>query len=126
MASSLYLPFFLLINVDIDFSNLELPIVYVIQNKFMEFKYLYGIIILIAIFTTANSVGISLLNNICQNKKSFPQFAGILCITSIIISPIGFSNLVKILFPLFGYLGLIQIFAIGNGSFLKIFQSKNK
>ena len=118
--------FFLLINVDIDFSNLEMPIVYVIQNKFMEFKYLYGIIILIAIFTTANSVGISLLNNICQNKKSFPQFAGILCITSIIISPIGFSNLVKILFPLFGYLGLIQIFAIGDGSFLKIFQSKNK
>jgi uncharacterized membrane protein YkvI len=89
-----------------------MPIVYVVKNKFTQFKIIYGITILIAIFTTAISTGISFLNNICQNNKNFPQIAAILCITSLIISPIGFSNLVKILFPVFGFLGLIQIYFI--------------
>lgn len=106
------LTFLLLVNVDIEFTNLEMPIIYVIEKKFTEFKYIYGMIILIAIFTTAISVGVSFLNNICKNKKRYPQIAGILCITSILIAPIGFSNLVKILFPLFGYLGCIQIYFI--------------
>jgi len=111
------LSFLLLVNVDTNFSHIEMPIVYVIQNKFTEFKYLYGIIILIAIFTTAISVGISFLNNISKNNKSFPQIAAILCISSISISKIGFSNLVNTLFPLFGFLGLVQIYfvAIANG-----------
>ncbi len=106
------LTFLLLVNVDIEFTNLEMPIIYVIEKKFTEFKYIYGMIILIAIFTTAISVGVSFLYNICKNKKRYPQIAGILCITSILIAPIGFSNLVKILFPLFGYLGCIQIYFI--------------
>ena len=101
--------FLLLANVDINFQNLEMPLVYVIENKFNKFKLLYGIIILIAIFTTAVSVGLGFLNNICKNEKSFPQIALILCISSVLISPIGFSNLINNLFPLFGFLGLIQI-----------------
>ena len=75
-------------------------------------KILYGIIILIAIFTTAVSVGISFLNNISKNKKSFPQKAEILCISSVIISQISFSKLVEYLFPLFGFLGLLQMIFI--------------
>ena len=101
--------FLLLVNVDTDFSNLEMPIVYVIENKFSSFKFIYGMIILFAIFTTAISVGIAFLNNICENKKRFPQFAGILCIISVFVSPIGFSNLVNWLFPFFGYLGIVEV-----------------
>ena len=104
--------FLLLANVDVNFKSLEMPLVYVIQNKFAKFNYLYGIIILIAIFTTAVSVGLGFLNNICKNEESFPQLAKILCISSIIISPIGFSNLINNLFPLFGFLGLLQIIYI--------------
>lgn len=106
------LTFLLLVNVNTSFSNLEMPIVYVIEHKFIEFRYIYGIIILIAIFTTAISVGISFLNNICEKSKLFPQIAGIMCITSVAVSGVGFSNLVKILFPVFGYLGIIQIIYI--------------
>ena len=101
--------FLLLVNVDTDFSNLEMPIVYVIENKFSSFKFIYGMIILFAIFTTAISVGIAFLNNICKNKKRFPQFAGILCIISVLVSPNGFSNLVNWLFPFFGYLGIVEV-----------------
>lgn len=106
------LTFLLLVNVDTNFETIEMPVVYAIQRKFAEFKYIYGLIILIAIFTTAISVGISFLNNICENNKKFPQFVTILCISSIIISKIRFSNLVNTLFPLFGFLGLIQIYFI--------------
>ena len=102
----------MLVNVDVSFSILEMPIVYVIKNNFFPIGNFYGVIILIAIFTTAVSVGISFLNNACKNKKSFAQVATIMCITSIAISNIGFSNLVKILFPVFGYLGMAQIHLI--------------
>ena len=106
------LTFLLLVNVDTNFSNLEMPVVYVIKNKFSFISKIYGIVILIAIFTTAISVGISFLNNICKNKKSFQQFALFMCITSVFISQISFSKLVEILFPIFGYLGLIQIYFV--------------
>ena len=106
------LEFLLLINVDINFKNLEMPLVYVVEKTFPRFTYLYGIIILIAIFTTAVSVGISFLNNINKNGKSFQQKAAILCISSVIISQISFSKLVENLFPLFGFLGLIQMIFI--------------
>ena len=104
------LTFLLIVNLDI--KGVEMPVVYVIKSKFPEFTYIYGIIILIAIYTTAVSVGISFLNNICKNKKKIPKLALILCSVSILVSPIGFSNLVKFMFPLFGYLGLMQIYFI--------------
>lgn len=106
------LEFLLLTNVDVNFKNLEMPLVYVVEKTFPRFTYLYGIIILIAIFTTAVSVGISFLNNISKNKKSFPQKSEILCISSVIISQISFSKLVEYLFPLFGFLGLLQMIFI--------------
>ena len=105
---------FLLVNVDISFLELEMPIVYVINKFFTKYKILYGIILLISIFTTAVSIGKSFLNNICINKKSYTQKAALLCITSVIVSNFGFSNLVKVLFPLFGYLGIFQILLIIN------------
>ena len=106
------LTFLLLVNVDKNFFEIEMPVVYVVKNKFTSFTYIYGIIILIAIFTTAISVGISFLNNMCKSKSKFKTISFLLCTTSILVSPIGFANLVKILFPLFGYLGLLQIYFI--------------
>ena len=49
---------------------------------------------------------------IIWSKKSYPQIAVIMCITSVLVSKIGFSNLVSILYPIFGYLGILQIYKI--------------
>lgn len=105
--------FLLLKNVDVDFKSLDMPLVYVVENKFPKLKLIYGAIILIAIFTTAISVGNSFLSNVYQKSKNYPQIVLILCITSVIISPIGFSKLVERLFPLFGFLGIVQVLKIG-------------
>ena len=104
--------YLLLINIDVSFNTLEMPAVYAISNFGIVLKRIYGIVILLSIFTTAISIGMSFLENIVKNKKSFPQYAGIMCITATLISNIGFSNLVNLLFPVFGYLGLIQIYFI--------------
>lgn len=99
--------FLLLVRVDVDITKIEMPAVYVVSHMFKILKYIYGFIILGSIFTTTISLGTSFLQNI--TKKSYTQIAAIMCITSILISKIGFSNLVSLLYPVFGYLGLIQI-----------------
>lgn len=101
--------FLLLVRVDVDITKLEMPAVYVVTNMFKILRYVYGSIILGSIFTTAISLGTSFLQNVAKNKKSYTQIAVIMCITSVIISKIGFSNLVSLLYPIFGYLGLLQI-----------------
>ena len=101
--------FMILTKVDVDISNLEMPAVYVISNMKKIFKIIYGFIILGSIFTTAISLANSFLQNVSKNKKSYTHIATIMCITSIIISNIGFSNLINYLYPIFGFLGIIQI-----------------
>lgn len=104
--------FLILIKVDVDITKLEMPAVYVISNMFGILKYGYGFVILASIFTTAISLGNSFLNNVAKNKKQYIQIAIIISIVSILISKIGFSNLVNILYPIFGYLGFVQILKI--------------
>lgn len=101
--------FLLLVRVDVDISKLEMPVVYVVSNMFKILRYIYGVIILGSIFTSAISLGVSFLQNTAKNKKGYTQISIIMCITSVIISKFGFSNLVSLLYPIFGYLGLIQI-----------------
>lgn len=89
--------------------NIELPIVYIANTLGTFGKYVYGIVILIAIFTTAVSAGYGFLINVSKSKKTYLKLATIICLTSILISQLSFSNLVNILYPIFGYLGIIQI-----------------
>lgn len=106
--------FLLLVKVDVDITKLEMPVVYVVSNMFKVFQYVYGFIILGSIFTTAISLGASFLQNTTKNKKNYTQIAGTMCITSVLISKIGFSNLVSLLYPIFGYLGLLQIIKLAT------------
>lgn len=104
--------FSILLSVNVLFENIEMPAIYAIKSSFPEFRLVYGFVILVSIFTTATSVGMGFLENVCRDKKSYTHVAGIMCISSLIFSRFGFSNLVKVLFPSFGILGLIQIWRI--------------
>ena len=64
---------------------------------------------LISIFTTAISLGISFINNISKNKKQFSKIGLLICSTAILFSKIGFANLVNLLYPILGMLGLVQV-----------------
>lgn len=98
--------------IDIDINTIELPTVY-IANKFgIIYKYMYGIIILVSIFTTAISAGYGFLKNNSNNLKKYKTLNKIICISAVFISNIGFSKLLNLLYPIFGILGLIQIYRI--------------
>jgi len=104
--------FMLLPKSDVDISILEMPIVYIIRTFFAKFKSVYAFIILSSIFTTAISIGIGFLQNVSKNKKSYAQLVLFMCITSLLVSNFGFSKLVNLVYPVFGYLGIAQIILI--------------
>lgn len=105
--------FFLLLNANIkEIENQEMPIVYIISNYFNKYKKIYAFIVLASIFTTAISVGIGFLQNISKNSNSYPQFVLFMCITSLLMNNIGFSKLLNFIYPVFGYIGILQIVII--------------
>ena len=105
--------FFLLLNANIkEIENQEMPIVYIISNYINKYKKIYAFIVLASIFTTAISVGIGFLQNISKNSNSYPQFVLFMCITSLLMSNIGFSKLLNFIYPVFGYIGILQIVII--------------
>lgn len=112
MATISILIYMLLMKANVDISTFEMPTVYVIRTFFSEYKTIYAFIILASIFTTAISIGIGFLQNVSKNKKSYTQFVGFMCITSLIIANFGFSKLVNFVYPLFGYIGIIQLIYI--------------
>lgn len=104
--------FFMLAKVDVNIENLEMPAVYIVSKISKIVEYLYGFIILSSILTTSVSLGTSFLENVSKKEKSYKQIAIFICISSILVSKIGFSNLVSFLYPIFGYIGLIQMIGI--------------
>ena len=109
-----FIVFFMLGKINGNIQNLEMPAVYVASKISPIFEYLYGFIILSSILTTSISLGTSLLENIANTKEKYKQYAILICISSILVSNIGFSNLVNLLYPIFGYIGLVQIIKIST------------
>lgn len=106
---------YLLIQVFIkEVSGIEIPIVYIAGLLGNIYKYLYGFVILVAIFTSAISAGYSFLANCSKTKKGYTYLAIIICIASMLVSKLSFSGLINLLYPIFGYLGIIQIIFILN------------
>lgn len=91
-------------------SLLEIPILYSVSDFGSAQVMFYGIMILIAILTSAISAGYSFLQNISvKRKESKKKIAFCICFFSLFVSSFGFSHLMELLYPIFGYLGILQI-----------------
>ena len=112
----IFIIFSFLISIKGNIQNLEMPAVYAINNISVGFKKIYGTIIMISIFTTAITVGMTFLKNVANNEKKYNKISNVLAISSILFSQIGFSNLINQLYPILGIFGIIQI--------IKIFQKQ--
>ena len=95
-----------------DIGKIEMPAVYASGNLGLVYKYLYGIIIIGAIITTAISSAYGFLNNVSKTKEKYLKNNLLICLVSIFVSFLGFSNLVNNLYPVFGILGLLQLLFI--------------
>lgn len=101
---------FLLLNLFLpEIKRIEIPIIYIANTLGHFFKYVYGIVILIAIFTTAVSSGYGFLSNITKDKKTYNIISFMMCTFSVLVGQMSFSKLVNLLYPIFGYLGIVQI-----------------
>lgn len=89
--------------------QLELPILQIVKEFGKIVPWIYGLVIVAAIFTSAISAGYGFLNSTNQKQKRYQHYALVLCLSSIFVAPIGFSKLVNLWYPFFGVLGLIQI-----------------
>ena len=103
--------FMSMLKIDVNIRKLEMPVSYVINTQLPKLKIAYGIVILTSILTTAISLIAGLIQNVKkQNNKKIILY--LICISSIPISQIGFSALIQLLYPIFGYIGILQIILI--------------
>lgn len=92
-----------------EIGNIEIPTVFIASKIGIVYKYLYGITILIGIFTSAVSAGYSFLINCTKTKRDYNFISILICIGAIIFSNFSFSNLIDLIYPIFGYLGFVQL-----------------
>ena len=103
--------FGLILKVDIDINKVELPTVYVASMMGKGYKIIYGIVILVAIYTSAISAGYGFLEKY-KDKKQYRNIVIIMSIIAFFTSNLGFTTLLNLLYPIFGILGLVQIVLI--------------
>lgn len=106
-----------MLKIDVNIKRIEMPVSYVISTQLPKLKVLYGIVILTSILTTAISLIAGLMQNV-KEKNNKKIMLCLICISSIFISQIGFSALINFLYPIFGYIGIIQILLIAIFSIL--------
>ena len=100
--------FAILSQSNFNITNLEMPVVFIVGRYGFFYKYIYCLVVGIAIFTTAISVGYGYLQNYENNKEKYNKKIILLILCSIIAIPIGFSKLIELLYPIFGGIGLVQ------------------
>lgn len=90
----------------------EMPVISIVKQYGTIYKYIYILLIAISIFTTATSSGISFINNIRSKNARPTKLLLLISITALPVSQLSFGNLVNYLYPVLGFIGLIENFYI--------------
>ncbi len=109
----LLLLFPMIINVDI-IKTASLPILTLLNNSNFFIEYIYVLILILAIISTLISSTISFIFTI-EKKLTINNNLYLKIITlllALFLSNLGFENFVNFVYPLFGLLGLVQIYYI--------------
>ncbi len=96
-----------------DIVSFDIPVLAIINNRGSLIKYIYIIVILGAIVTTAvgNGYGaIKWIESYIGIKRNIISL--FFCISAFILSFVGFSGFTDKIYPLFGFIGLAEMFFI--------------
>ena len=104
--------YIILLRGNTEILQLDMPIIYITKEFGKIYEILYGFVIIISIFTSVISSGYSFLKNCSKDYKQYAKKLKFICISSVFVCNIGFSELVNLLYPVFGMLGIIQIYCI--------------
>lgn len=90
----------------------SLPILALVKDEKI-IKNIYSFIVILAIFTTAISNGFALEDTFKDKFFSSPQYLKLaIIVLGVVLSFMGFSNIVDFVYPIFGYLGMFEIVVI--------------
>lgn len=93
--------------------GIEVPMIAVASSLGIIWKQIYGIVLILAMFTTAIANGYGCILGIANLIKIDIKIISIIvCIISIPLATVGFKKLVTLFYPLFGYIGMIFICAV--------------
>jgi uncharacterized membrane protein YkvI len=98
-------------------SRFEIPLLALAQTHGTAIEYAFIILLFAAIYTTAAANGYFVVDWAYKRKLIPPVnnryvYSAVVCVMGALLAHIGFSSLVADVFPLFGYLGLFEIFTI--------------
>jgi len=99
--------FFILQNGDVYCWNQDMPLISIFKKLNNNYLFIYFFIILFSIITTAISLGYSYIN---KNNKKIHLL--LLFITSLLLINFSFSDLIKFLYPICGFFGIMQSYYI--------------
>lgn len=93
--------------------NLEIPMLEIVLYYGSFIQYIYLFVLMAAIFTTAVASGYGFMKRVSvEFNLSYKKILPIFILASIIIAQIGFSKMVGRIYPLFGYVGIFEVFLI--------------
>lgn len=98
-----------------DISTLNIPMLKVAERIGPLGRISYSVILLLAMFTTAIANGFGFIKRVSSYSSSNINYYFTIIIFSILTIPLaklGFATLVKKIYPLFGYLGLLMFLGI--------------
>ncbi len=94
----------------IDLTNVEVPMIYIAGRISMAIQVVYAIVLIAEIYTTAVGSLYGFTVRITDvNSKKAPYIIAGTALIAFAASQFGFSNLVKYLYPIVGYGGLILL-----------------
>lgn len=86
--------------------NLEIPMLKISNSLGDTYRKTYSIILWIAIFTTAIANGFGFINRLSESKYSL-LYTVLFCILAIPLAKLGFANLVSLIYPISGAIGIV-------------------
>ncbi|NMA95046.1 MAG: hypothetical protein GX974_03310 [Clostridiales bacterium] len=89
-----------------EIKTMDIPMLKISNYIGRSYRKFYAIILWIAIFTTAIANGSSFINRFANSRYKLP-IATIFCISAIPLAHLGFAKLVSLIYPIFGFIGLI-------------------
>ncbi|MGE5328843.1 MAG: hypothetical protein ACM3KR_04985 [Deltaproteobacteria bacterium] len=101
--------------------NSQMPIIRIIKDIQVPAGWIYGVVLLCAMFTSSISSGYCFLNRISDIIPiGYKVNAILICILSLPLSALSFAGMIGWLYPIFGYLGLFQVIIVICGWILSL------
>jgi uncharacterized membrane protein YkvI len=91
----------------------EFPVLYIIEKYSRHLTNFYTFILWLAMFTSAVTSGYCFVDRISSKfSLNFKLVTVATCIIVVPLSSLGFSKLISVIYPIFGYIGLFMMFAV--------------